>query len=700
MIKELLDGNQAAAYAAKLARVKCFPCFPITPQTELIEILAEWKTNNQIDLEYNLVDSEHSVLSAAVGSEMTGARTFTATSSQGLMLMHEILPIASGCRLPIVMLNVSRALSSPISLWCFDGEEEVLMADLTYKKIKDIIVGDEVLGIKRKYGGGDIVKSKVKKTFIRKTDNLIKLKTTNFDIICTPDHKFYYHPIHNRWIRAKFLKSKNLKWFGYNNKINREYKRGYMAGVADGDGCFSYTHNKKYLRFEIHAKDKEMINTLIQYSKELGFNIRPHAYKKKYNQYGAILTRHKEAKRFIKYLKKKMNIDFCRGYLAGIYDSDGTGPYKKTGSLVIYNKNPKIVKFTCSCLKKLNINYKTYKGKGATQINVNNKPKFFIYCQPKIERKLKNLYHNTFKAIKDKLKIDKIVNIKGSKRVYNIETETNNYIVKGFLVHNCDHNDILAMRDSGWLIFVSETNQEVLDSIIIAFKVSENKRVLLPSLVNMDGFIHSYTRTQVEIPDQKVVDKFLPRLNLKVKLDVKNPMTLGTPSMHYYMYFKSQQHKTQLDSLKIIKQAQEEWYKLTKRKYLVVEPYYLNDAKAAIVIMGASTTIARAAVDNLRKKRIKVGLLRIRLLRPFPEEDIKKALSGIKKIAVLDQNIAPGLSGILYPEIKAALYNQKDKPIISNYIFSLGGKPTSQKEFEEIFKEILSSNKEQRKWLL
>ncbi len=376
---ELLDGNLAAAWGVKLCRVECVPAFPITPQTEMMEELAKWVVRKKIDIEFTQLESEHSVISSALGSEMTGARTFTATSSQGIMLMHEVLPIVAGTRMPMVMVNGSRAVSAPIALWP-------------------------------------------------------------------------------------------------------------------------------------------------------------------------------------------------------------------------------------------------------------------------------------------------------------------------------DHNDFLAMRDSGWLMFMAETNQELLDSIIIAFRVSENKKVLLPSLVGMDGYILSYTREEVKAPKQSLVDKFLPRLRLETKLDVKKPMTLGTPVLHEYMEFKAQMHRAQQNAVKEIEKAHKEWARLTGRKYGFLEEVNTKGAKAVLVMMGANTSIAKAAVKRMRKKGKKVGLVKLRVIRPFPEKWLKKALKGAKSVGVADQNIAPGLGGILYPEVKAALAGEKK--IVSSYVFGLGGKMVSVEDFGQVFEDLLKGKKEARKWLV
>ena len=370
MPKTLLDGNAAAAWGARLSRVQVVPNFPITPQTELIETLAEWKAQGLWKGEFLRMDSEHSVMSAAVAASATGARVFSGSSSQGLLLMHEMLYVASGMRLPIVMINVSRGLSAPITLWA-------------------------------------------------------------------------------------------------------------------------------------------------------------------------------------------------------------------------------------------------------------------------------------------------------------------------------DHNDILDQRDSGWLMFFCENNQEVLDSVIQAFKVCENSNVLLPAFINMEGFILSYTREPTQIPSQRMVDRFLPKYRPKVFLDPKKPMALGVGVMKEYSYFRSQVHLAQKNALKVIKDVQREWKRKTRRGYDVVERFMMDRAEVAIVTMGSISSIAKAAVRKMREKGKRVGLLRIRVFRPFPAEDIRKALSGVKAVAVVDQNIAPGSGGIVYPEIKACLYGERIP--VNSFIVGLGGKHMSRKEFETICEETLKT---------
>jgi len=376
-MKTLMDGNTAAAWAVRLCNVKVVPNFSITPQTELIETLAKWKVNGEWNGEFVDVEGEHSVMSACIGAEASGLRTFTASSSQGTLYMHEVMYVASGMRLPIVMVNVSRGLSAPITLWS-------------------------------------------------------------------------------------------------------------------------------------------------------------------------------------------------------------------------------------------------------------------------------------------------------------------------------DQNDILAMRDTGWLIFFSQNNQEVLDTVIQAYKICEGEEVMLPALVNMEGFIHSYTREPVEIPDKHKVKKFLPDYKPKVVLDPETPMAQGIAAMgKEYMEFKAQQHKAQLNAKKKIKEVGKEFKKYFGREYGLVDKYKTEDADVVFVTTGAISTTVKEAVNKLRERGKKAGLLRLRVFRPFPEEEIQKVLKSVGKIAVIDNNVAPGYGGIVFPEVKSCVDS-----VVSDFIVSLGGTHAGIKDFLEIYERMEKDEKSKKYWLL
>jgi pyruvate ferredoxin oxidoreductase alpha subunit len=366
----LLDGNSAAAWGGRLSRAQVVPNFPVTPQTELIEKFAEWKSRGEWTGEFLPVESEHSVLAAAIAASATGTRVFSGSSSQGLMLMHEMVYVASGMRVPVVMINVSRALSAPITLWP-------------------------------------------------------------------------------------------------------------------------------------------------------------------------------------------------------------------------------------------------------------------------------------------------------------------------------DHNDILGQRDSGWLIFFCESNQEVLDTVIQAYRICEDERVLLPAFVNMEGFVLSYTREPTFIPEQKAVDKFLPKFKPKALLDPKKPMAMGVGVMKEYPYFRNQAYLGQRNALDVIQEVHEEWEKRFGRKYGLVEEFMMDGAQACLVSMGANSSIAKSAVKNLRAKGVPIGLLRLRVYRPFPKEQIRESLKEVEAVGMIDQNLSPGYGGIVYPEIRDCLYDRKVP--VSDFIAGLGGRHISQQELEQFGMEVLKS---------
>lgn len=248
-----------------------------------------------------------------------------------------------------------------------------------------------------------------------------------------------------------------------------------------------------------------------------------------------------------------------------------------------------------------------------------------------------------------------------------------------------DHNDILAARDSGFLQIHCETCQEVLDSILMAYRLAEDERVLLPVLVNMDGFHLSFTREPVEVPDVKQVGRFLPPYRPQhAFFKASQPMAqgvavLGGPT---YSYFKYQMHLASMKAIEVYKEISGEFKEIFGRCYDTIEGYMVDDADYILVMSNSFSTLGKAAVKNARTKGIKAGLLRLRLLRPFPEEDIKAMIKGKKAVAVLDQNISVGKGGILYSEIAGVMYNERERPLLLSFVGGLGGKNISHEEFE------------------
>ena len=257
-----------------------------------------------------------------------------------------------------------------------------------------------------------------------------------------------------------------------------------------------------------------------------------------------------------------------------------------------------------------------------------------------------------------------------------------------------DHNDILAARDSGFLQIHCETCQEVLDSILIAYRLAEDERVLLPVLVNMDGFHLSFTREPVEIPDIKQVRKFLPAYQPKhAFFKASQPMAQGVAVIggYAYSYFKYQMHLASRKSLEVYKEVSGKFKEAFGRNYNTIEGYMIDDAEYVLVMSNSFSTLGKDAVRKARMKGIKAGLLRLRLVRPFPDADIIINIKGKKVVAVLDQNISLGKGGILYSEIASAICNQEDKPLLLSFIGGLGGKNISPEEFEFVFDNMIKA---------
>ncbi|RZN33830.1 MAG: pyruvate ferredoxin oxidoreductase [Methanosarcinales archaeon] len=244
-----------------------------------------------------------------------------------------------------------------------------------------------------------------------------------------------------------------------------------------------------------------------------------------------------------------------------------------------------------------------------------------------------------------------------------------------------DHNDVLVQRDSGWLQIFCSNNQEVLDSVVMGYKIAENNDVLLPMMINLDGFTLSATREPVDIPGQDEIDGFLPEYNPKhTILDPKEPMSMGGAVFDEYMYFRSQQRMAMQNSKGVIKDVCAEWEKITGRNYGLVESYCSDDSARVLVICGSESAILKYTVDKLRAKGEKVGMLRLRAMRPFPCEEIIDALSRVEEIGVIDQDISPGSGGIIATEVKACLGRG-----VTSFIAGLGGRRIGAEKYEKIF---------------
>jgi len=254
-----------------------------------------------------------------------------------------------------------------------------------------------------------------------------------------------------------------------------------------------------------------------------------------------------------------------------------------------------------------------------------------------------------------------------------------------------DHSDTMASRDCGWIQIFTENGQEVFDQTICAFKIAEDPRVLIPTIINLDGFTLSHVVEPHMLVSQEDVDKFLPPYKPLYTLHPDKPLTMGAFGMpEIYSEAKLAQDINLRNSYPVIREVWKEWGALTGRNYGPVETYRMEGAKIALLVMGSFCETAMEAVDRLREQGIPVGLLKFRLWRPFPFDDLREAMKGLEVLVVLDRAISVGgIGGPVCSEIKAALYGQTKRPKVFSFIAGLGGRDVSPEHFEEIIRQAL-----------
>jgi len=264
-----------------------------------------------------------------------------------------------------------------------------------------------------------------------------------------------------------------------------------------------------------------------------------------------------------------------------------------------------------------------------------------------------------------------------------------------------DQQDSISERDSGWLQFYAENNQEVLDLILLAFKISENKNVLLPSMVCMDAFLLTHVMEPVEVPEKQSVMDFVGKKEINYPIvDVNKPATLGSfAGPDYYTEFRYQVSKAMEGSVSVIDHAFAEFSKKFKRHYSRVEAYKAEDAEFLYIAMGSISGTIKEAVDILRENGVKAGLLRIITFRPFPSDILKKYLAKNVKVAVIDRNVVPGAeNSALSTELKAMLYSEKEKAEVKDVIIGLGGRDVTIDNIKDIY-YLYEKGKEPVIWL-
>ncbi len=257
-------------------------------------------------------------------------------------------------------------------------------------------------------------------------------------------------------------------------------------------------------------------------------------------------------------------------------------------------------------------------------------------------------------------------------------------------IHN-DHSDAMGVRDSGWIQLFSENNQEAYDNLIMAHRIAENKDVLLPLMVCQDGFITSHSIENIELIEDEKVKEFVGQYKPEhYLLNDKEPMAIGPLDLQAYLFeHKRQQAEAMKNAKKVILEVAKDFEKMTGRKYGFFEEYKLEDAEIAIVCMNSTAGTTKYTIDKLREKGIKAGLLKIRVFRPFPAEEVAKALSNLKAIAVLDKaDSLNAAGGALFEDVVSGMYvNNIHVPTVS-YVYGIGGRDTKSDDIEKVYNDL------------
>ncbi|MEM4487595.1 MAG: transketolase C-terminal domain-containing protein [Desulfurococcaceae archaeon] len=275
-------------------------------------------------------------------------------------------------------------------------------------------------------------------------------------------------------------------------------------------------------------------------------------------------------------------------------------------------------------------------------------------------------------------------------------------------IHN-DHSDAYLMRDSGFIMLFAENVQETYDTTVQAFKIAEHPDVQLPVSVHLDGFFLSHTMENILVLPSEAVHEFLggPRKTVKIEvdyysekvnyaLDPSNPLSIGNLALYdYYFEIKVPQLVAMEKAREVIREVNNEWFKLTGRQYGngLVELYGVDGADIVLVAMGSSVGTTRSVIKKYRERGIKVGLLKIKSYRPFPHRDVQEALSDAKIVAVMDKAIGPGNYGALYLDVATSLYNSSVRPMLVNYIYGLGGRDLAPGMVSQMIEQLLNDLK-------
>ncbi|MCD6368687.1 MAG: pyruvate ferredoxin oxidoreductase [Thermoproteales archaeon] len=283
-----------------------------------------------------------------------------------------------------------------------------------------------------------------------------------------------------------------------------------------------------------------------------------------------------------------------------------------------------------------------------------------------------------------------ILHIASSMRTPIVMAVVNRALSAPINIH-CDHSDVMNARDTGWIQYFAENVQDAYDLTLQAFKVAEDLDVLLPVEVNLDGFILSHSVERLEILDDETVAKFIPPRKAVYTLDFNNPVAHGPLALtDYYMEFKRQQEEAMEAAKGKVDEVAREYEKISGRLFTKLNTFGLEDAEVAVVVMGSTTGTMKYIARKLRKEGKKVGVIGVRLFRPFPDKEILKAVENVKVLIVMDRAVSFGaVGGPLFMETAATLYGTDVTPLMMNVIYGLGGRDLTPRDAEMIFRRGL-----------
>jgi pyruvate ferredoxin oxidoreductase alpha subunit len=256
---------------------------------------------------------------------------------------------------------------------------------------------------------------------------------------------------------------------------------------------------------------------------------------------------------------------------------------------------------------------------------------------------------------------------------------------------NNDHSDSMGARDSGWIQLYAETNQEAYDNFVQAMPIGENKEVRLPVMVCQDGFITSHAVENIELLDDEIVKNFVGEYEPEhYLLKKENPLAVGPYDIsNYYMEHKKQQAEAMKNAKPVILEVARRFAEISGRSYGFFEAFEMEDAEVALVLIGSSAGTAKETVKQLRKEGKKVGLVKIRVFRPFPMEELAETLNGVKAVAVMDKAESfSACGGPLFAEVRSALYDLENRPKTINYVYGLGGRDICVEDFAMIYDQL------------